>query len=262
MNPAEPVTKTVFEDILFSEFGKNNTLLRYDCEGGLVVLSPFLYMQFTTLLRKEFSLELRRKSVVAGLSLYLLSTVFISYLSFALRQNFITPLVWNALFWITILFTAISTVAKSFIGEKRGLEIYFYSIASPTDVLISKIIYNFLLCFLMSVAANLLFALFLNSPIQDSITFTYLLLLASLGFSTALTMLSHLASKANNSNILMAVLSFPVVISILLMAIRITKNCMDGLDRSVSYDELISLLAIDILVGAISYLLFPLVWRS
>jgi heme exporter protein B len=219
-------------------------------------------MQITTLLKKEFSLELRRKSVVAGLSLYLLSTVFISYLSFALRQNFITPLVWNALFWITILFTAISTVAKSFIGEKRGLEIYFYSIASPTDVLISKIIYNFLLCFLMSVAAYFLFALFLNSPIQDNATFTYVLILASLGFSTSLTMLSLLASKASNSNILMAVLSFPVVISILLMAIRITKNCMDGLDPSVSYDKLISLFAINVLVGAVSYLLFPLVWKS
>ena len=219
-------------------------------------------MPVITLLKKEFALELRRKSVIAGLGLYLLSTVFISYLSFALRQNFITPLVWNALFWITILFTAISTVAKSFIGEKRGLEIYFYSIASPTDVLISKIIYNFLLCLLMTGTAYVLFVLFLNSPVQDNLTFAFVLLLTSLGFSTSLTMLSHLASKANNSNILMAVLSFPVVISILLMAIRITKNCMDGLDPSVSYDKLLTLLAVNVLAGAVSYLLFPLVWRN
>ncbi len=219
-------------------------------------------MPIIALLKKEFSLELRRKSVIAGLGLYLLSTVFISYLSFALRQNFITPLVWNALFWITILFTAISTVAKSFIGEKRGLEIYFYSVASPTDVLISKIIYNFLLCLLMTGAAYFLFALFLNSPVRDNLTSAYVLLLTSLGFSTSLTMLAHLASKANNSNILMAVLSFPVVVSILLMAIRITKNCMDGLDPSVSYDKLLTLLAINVLAGAVSYLLFPLVWRN
>jgi len=42
--------------------------------------------------------------------------------------------------------------------------------------------------------------------------------------------------QGNNSSILMAVLSFPVVISILLMAIKVTKNCIDGLDRSVSLD--------------------------
>lgn len=219
-------------------------------------------MPFVALLKKEFSLELRRKSVVAGLGLYLLSMIFISYLTFALRQSLITPLVWNALFWITILFTAINTVAKSFIGEKKGLDIYLYSIASPTEVLISKIIYNFLLCLVMALAGYFLFTLFLNDPIQDKMTFVLVLILTSLGFSTSLTMLSGLAAKANNSNILMAVLSFPVVISILLMAIRVTKNCMDGLDASVSYDKLLVLLAINALVGAVSYLLFPFIWRN
>ena len=214
------------------------------------------------LVRKEFKLELRRKSVIAGLSLYLFSTVFISYLAFALKQNLISPLVWSALFWITILFTAINTVAKSFIGEKRGLEIYYYSIAAPLDILLSKIIYNFFLCMLLSLTGYFLFALFLNDPIHDKIIFVATLALTSLGFASSLTLLSGVASKANNSNILMAVLSFPVVISILLMAIKITKNCMDGLDPSVSYSPLLSLLAINCLVTAISYLLFPFIWKN
>lgn len=219
-------------------------------------------MPIIALLKKEFSLELRRKSVVAGLSLYLLSITFICYLAFALRQNLITPLVWNALFWITILFTAINTVAKSFIGEKRSTDIYLYSIANPLDILVSKIIYNFLLCLVLGLAGYFLFTLFLNDPVQDKLTFIVLLVLTSIGFSTALTLLSGLSAKAGNSNILMAVLSFPVVISILLMAVRISKNCIDGLDPSVSYDKLFSLLAINVLVGAVSYLLFPFVWRN
>src|SRR5882757_5939275 len=122
-------------------------------------------MPIVALLKKEFALELRRKSVVAGLGLYLLSMVFIAYLAFALRQSLITPLVWSALFWITILFTAINTVAKSFIGEKRGLDIYFYSITSPVDILLSKVIYNFLLCLLLSMVGYFLFTLFLNDPV-------------------------------------------------------------------------------------------------
>jgi heme exporter protein B len=219
-------------------------------------------VQLFSLLQKEFQLELRRKSVVAGLSLYLFSTVFISYLAFALKQNFITPLVWSALFWITILFTAINTVAKSFIGEKRGLEIYYYSIASPIDVLLSKIIYNFLLCLLLSTTGYFLFTLFVNNPIYDKLIFSATLALTSFGFAASLTLLSGIASKANNSNILMAVLSFPVVISILLMAIKITKNSMDGLDPSVSYNSLLSLLAINCLIAAASYLLFPFVWKN
>jgi heme exporter protein B len=60
----------------------------------------------------------------------------------------------------------------------------------------------------------------------------------------------------------MAVLSFPVVIAILLMAIKITKNVLDGLDRSVSTDELLNLLAINCILTALGYLLFPYIWRS
>ncbi|MBS1952282.1 MAG: ABC transporter involved in cytochrome c biogenesis, CcmB subunit [Cytophagales bacterium] len=214
------------------------------------------------LLQKEFSLELKRKSVIAGLGLYLVSMVFIIYFSFALRQNLITPLVWSALFWITILFVAINTVAKSFIGEKRGLEIYFYSIASPLMILFSKMIYNFVLCLILSLTGYFLFILLLNNPVNDHLTFLLTLLLTSLGFATSLTLLSGIASKANNSNILMAVLSFPVVISVLLVAIKVTKNCMDDLDPSVSYRPLLTLLAIDALVSAVSFILFPFTWKN
>jgi heme exporter protein B len=60
----------------------------------------------------------------------------------------------------------------------------------------------------------------------------------------------------------MAVLSFPVIISILLLVIKITKNCIDGLDPSVSTNDLLTLGAIDALLVAMSYILFPFVWRS
>lgn len=211
---------------------------------------------------KELTLELRRKAVISGLALYLFSTAFICYLTFSLKQNQITPLVWSALFWVTILFSVINTVAKSFIGEKKGREIYYYSIASPTAILLSKMLYNFLLITILSFTGWLLFIIFLNNPLADLVLFSATLLLTALGFSTSLTLLSALAAKANHSNILMAVLSFPVIISVLLIAIKITKNCIDGLDRSISYPDLLTLLAINCIVAAASYLLFPYIWRS
>jgi heme exporter protein B len=211
---------------------------------------------------KELTLELRRKSVISGLLLYLFSTAFICYLTFSLRQNQITPLVWSALFWITILFTVINTVAKSFIGEKKGRDIYYYSITSPEAIIISKVIYNFLLTLILSFTGFILFALLLKNPIVDLGLFSLVLALGAMGFSSSLTLLSGIAAKANNSHILMAVLSFPIVISVLLIVVKVTKNCIDGLDRSVSTNDLLTLLAINCLVTAASYLLFPYIWRS
>lgn len=214
------------------------------------------------LLKKEFVLELRRKSVISGLALYLFSLVFICYLTFSLKQNTISPVTWSALFWLTVLFSVVNSVAKSFIGEKRGALIYYYMIASPQQIIISKIIYNTVLCLVISLAAYLLFSIFIFNPIQDQALFASAMVLTAIGFSASLSFISGIAAKANNSNVLMAVLSFPVVISILLMAVRVTKNAVDGIDRSASYDELLNLVAINCIAGALAYVLFPYIWRS
>jgi heme exporter protein B len=200
--------------------------------------------------------------VISGLGLYLLSLIFICYLTFNLRQSSISEATWSALFWLVILFSVINSVAKSFIGENKGLAIYYYTIASPQAIIVSKILYNTVLCFILSVIGYLLFELFIDNPVHDHVTFLCTLILASIGFASSLSLISGISAKANSSNILMAVLSFPLLISILLMAIKITKNILDGLDPSVSYDELFNLLAINCILSGLAYLLFPYIWRS
>ena len=214
------------------------------------------------LIQKEFTLELRRKAVISGIGLYLVSLIFICYLTFSLRQNSINEATWSALFWLAILFSVVNSVAKSFIGEKRGMFIYYYSISGPHNIILAKIVYNTILCLLLSVCGFILFSVFIDNPIQDKLIFILLLCLTSFGFAAALSLISGIASKANNSNILMAVLSFPVVISILLLAIKVTKNVLDGIDPSSSFDELLNLLAINCILTALAYLLFPYIWRS
>ena len=102
----------------------------------------------------------------------------------------------------------------------------------------------------------------LGNPIQDQGLFLLNLVLGAMGFSASLTMVSGIASKAGNNATLMAILSFPVIIPILLMAIRISKNAMDGLDWTVSMDYLLTLLAINAIVAVTGYILFPYLWRS
>ena len=60
----------------------------------------------------------------------------------------------------------------------------------------------------------------------------------------------------------MAILSFPVIIPVLIVLIKLTKNAIDGLDRSASLDEIGLLLIINALVAAVTLLLFPYLWRD
>lgn len=207
-------------------------------------------------------LEWRQKYAINGILLYLVSTVFVCYLSFRLRGNTIDPITWNALFWIIILFTAVSSVAKSFMQEREGRQLYYYSIANPQAIIVSKTIYNALLMVVLSLSGFLVYSLVMDNPVVDFALFILNIILASVGFSSVLTLVSGIASKAGNNATLMAILSFPVIIPMLLIVMKISKNAIDGLDFSHSVDEILTLVAINMIVGTVSYLLFPYLWRS
>jgi heme exporter protein B len=214
------------------------------------------------LLLYQFRSEFRKKSIFFSLVLFLVSLVFINYLALGIQNRSLAPGIWSALFWMALLSTLVNAVAKSFIHDRPGATTYLYTLASPEQIILAKIIYGFLLCTGISLVGYFFFALWLNNPIQDYGLFLLTLVLASFGFSAALSLLSAIAAKTNNGSMVMAILSFPIIIGILLMAIKVTKNCIDGLDRSASSDELLLLAAINLMASAFSYLLFPYIWRS
>ncbi|MFD1187200.1 heme exporter protein CcmB [Pontibacter rugosus] len=214
------------------------------------------------LIQKDLLLEWRQKYALNGMLLYVGSVVFVCYLSFGMRSNILVAPVWNALLWIILLFTSVNAIAKSFMQENRGRLLYFYSIVSPQGIILAKIIYNTLLMLLLALTCFVFYGFVLGNPVQDVPMFLLTLLLGAIGFSTSLTMISSIASKAANSSTLMTVLSFPVIVPMLLMLIKMSKNAMDGLDRSLSFDELLTLLAINMIVVTVSYILFPYLWRS
>lgn len=218
--------------------------------------------EITVLIKKELTLEWRQKYALNGILLYVVSAVFITYLSVGAKQGNLSAPTWNALYWIIILFSAVNAVAKSFVQEHQGRQLYYYMIASPEAIILSKIIYNSLLTLVLALLGYLVFSIILGNPVADQGMFLLNLVLGALGFSAVLTMVSGIASKASNNATLMAILSFPVIIPILLMAISISKNAIDGLDPSVSIDKLISLLAINAIVSVTAYILFPYLWRS
>ena len=214
------------------------------------------------IIRKEITVEWRQRSAVNGLLLYLISTIFICYLSFNVRVNQLSPLTWNALYWIILLFAAANAVAKSFIQEREGRILYYYSLFSPQELILARMLYNALLLILLAVVGFGIYTLVLGNPVADKALFLGTILLASVGFSATFTMISAIAAKAGNNQTLMAVLGFPIILPVLLMVIRIAKNAMDGLDFSASQEEVLVLIAINVLVGAVSFLLFPYLWRA
>jgi heme exporter protein B len=211
------------------------------------------------LLIREIQLEWKQKYALNGLFLYVISTVYVCYLSFKTLVDIPT---WNALLWIILLFTSINATSKSFSTESRGRLLYYYTLAGAPAVILSKMIYNAGLMFVISLSGYFFYSLLIGDLVQDKPWFILALLLGSTGFSTVLTLVSGIASKANNSGTLMAILSFPVLIPMLIVLIRFSKNAVDGLDHSVQTPYLVALIGINIIVVALARILFPFLWRA
>jgi heme exporter protein B len=148
------------------------------------------------------------------------------------------------------------------VQERAGRQLYYYTLASPQQIIVAKIIYNTGLMLVLALLGFSVYAFVLGSPVEDVALYIGSLLLGAVGFAASLTLVAGIAAKAENSATLMAILSFPVVLPLLLLLLKVAKNAMDGLDRSASSDELMTILAIDAIVLALSYLLFPFLWKS
>lgn len=225
-----------------------------------IFVAMHLANQVKHLIKKEISLEWRSKYALNGVLLYVVSTVFVCFMSFISMPE---KLAWNALFWIIMLFASINAVAKSFLQESRGRHLYIYTLVSPAALIIAKTFYNTLLMIVLTLIALVFYCLVFEPPTgMDFLMYFVAVILGSISFATIFTMVSAIASKAGNGGMLMAILSFPIIIPVLIVLIKLAKNAIDGLDRSVSLDDIGLLIVINVMVMSVSLILFPYLWRD
>lgn len=211
------------------------------------------------LLRKEFMLEWKQKYAFNGLLMYVLCMVVVISLAFVNKLN---PLTWNIIYWIIMLFVAINSVAKSFLSESPGQALYLYGIASPRAIILSKLIYNLFLLGIVSTVALFSYSFLSEVRVENMGLMILITLMGSAAMSANLTLVTAIASKAANRGTLMAVLSFPLLIPVLLVLIRLSRYAVEGLDAGLSSDSYLMLGGITLVLTVISVILFPFVWRD
>jgi heme exporter protein B len=169
--------------------------------------------------------------------------------------------VWNGLFWVIQLFICINAVAKSFLQESRGRMLYFYSIASPVDFVLAKLLFNTVLMLVMSLLSVLLFTLFLGNPIQKTGPFIGLVLVGGWSLSLVFSFLAAIAAKAQQNAAIMAVLGFPIIIPQLILLMRLSNAAFAPL-LTIPFNTVLLLIALDILVILLAIILFPFLWKD
>ena len=227
--------------------------------AGIVLNYHNIMKNIFILLKKDILLELRQQHTLYGVLLYIASTIFVLFLSI----DEPTANVWNGLFWVIQLFVCVNAVAKSFLQESKGRMLYFYSVTSPVDFIVSKLLYNILLMILMSAISLFLFFMFFNNPVNNTIQFSSIVLLGGASISIVFTLMSAIAAKAQQNAALIAILGFPIILPQLLLLMRLSKTAFAEVFREGAVLQLMGLIAgLDVLVIIMAVILFPYLWKD
>ncbi len=211
------------------------------------------------LFKKDLLLELRQQHTFFGILLYITSTIFVLYLAMGQPES----TAWNGLFWVIQLFICVNAVAKSFLQESKGRMLYFYSVTNAKTFIISKLIYNTLLMLLMSTLSLVLFCILLGTPVNKFFLFLEIVCVGGVSISLVFTLLAAIAARAQQNAALMAVLGFPLIIPQLLLLIRLSKTAFGEVFKSGAVLQLtLLLIGLDILIIALSVILFPFLWKD
>ena len=211
------------------------------------------------LLKKDFLLELRQQHTFFGILLYVASTIFVLYLAMGQPES----TVYNGLFWMIQLFVCVNAVAKSFMQESKGRMLYFYTLTSPVQFIIAKLIYSAVIMLLMVLLSLILFMVLLGNPVANYLQFVGIACFGGLSLSLVFTLMSAIAAKAHQNAAIMAILGFPLIIPQLLLLIRLSRAAYGEVFRQGALLQISLLLTgLDILVIVLSVVLFPFLWKD
>lgn len=221
-----------------------------------------MWKEVRELVRMEFLLEMRQKHALGSMLLYVVATVFISYIAF---QRAIGLSTWNALFWIILVFAAFNSAGRSFREMEEGQGLYRFLLARPLSTVLAKTLYNAALMLVLGAMTLFVHSLLMGGGVyeeSDPIMLAVALFLGVTGLASIITMIAAIASKADNKLGITAILGFPVILPLLTVAVRFSKAALDGLAWTVTLDRVLILLMIQALSWAISAILFPYLWRD
>jgi heme exporter protein B len=168
-----------------------------------------------------------------------------------------------ALYWIIIFFASMSALSRVFVREEdsgtaRMLRLY----ASPTAVYVGKLLFNLGLLVSLCVLLLPLFAIFMNVVQADWLLLITITLLGAIGLAGATTILAAVVARAGVRGALFAVLSFPVLLPLLALAISATETAFGTGGFGAAANELRLLTAYAVVMITISWALFDFVWNE
>ncbi|MEM8963229.1 MAG: heme exporter protein CcmB [Acidobacteriota bacterium] len=216
---------------------------------------------------KEWRTEWRTRHALSTVALFAFTTLVVT--SFTLGPagtgSAMRPVL-PIILWVILLFASTAGLPRSFVHEEEtGTAAALRLSAGPFAVFAGKFFYNLTLLLALEVMIVPLFLVLLQVPVADPMRLMLAMLTGGWGLAAASTLIAAMVGQTQNRGPLFAVLAFPLLLPLVIFAVRLTWSAIEPSTAPLAVDPglmaLRLLLLYDGSVTVAGLMLFPVIWN-
>jgi heme exporter protein B len=184
------------------------------------------YEQVGAILWKDILCELRTKQTWFGMALFALLVLVIFSFAFDLRVDTLVAVAPGAL-WVAFVFASILGLSRT-IAAERGQGALERLLLSPVDrkaIYLAKLLGNLLFIGVVEIVALPVFAGLYGLPIFV-LSLLPVVVLGTVGIASVGTLFSAMAAATRARELLLPLLIFPLIVPVVIAAVRLTQDLM------------------------------------
>jgi heme exporter protein B len=209
------------------------------------------------IVRKDIAAEIRTKEMISAMFVFSLLIIFIFNFAFDLRANNLQALAPGVL-WVSITFAGMLGLNRSFILERdRGvLDGLLLAPVDRSAIYFGKMLGNVLFISIVEIFILPFFVVLFNQPVETIPLMVGVVILGTIGLSGVGTLFSAMAVHTRAREIMLPIMLFPVIVPVMLAAVRLTAAILDQTPFEDVSHWLALMVAFDVIFIAASFILF------
>jgi heme exporter protein B len=210
---------------------------------------------------KEWRCEFRTRYALNTLALFAFTTLVV--VSFSLGPLGVSrsqgTSVLPVLLWIILLFSVAAGLPRSFVQEEEAQTAMALRLAAtPSALFCGKLLYGLTLVLALEVLVTPAYLVMTSLDVTSPGLLAAVLAAGGYGLASGSTLVASIIAQARSKGTLFSVLSFPVLLPLLVIAVQLTQGAVSGDPGGVALPVL---LLYDASVTVAGLMLFPVVWN-
>ena len=213
---------------------------------------------------KEWRCEFRTRYALNTLALFAFTTLVV--VSFSLGPLGVSKsegtAVLPVLLWIILLFSVAAGLPRTFVQEEEAQTAMALRLsATPSALFCGKLLYSLTLVLALEVLVTPAYLIMTSLEVDSPGLLALVLAAGGYGLAAGSTLVASIIAQARSKGTLFSVLSFPVLLPLLVLAVQLTQDAVSGGAGDPGGVALPVLLLYDASVTVAGLMLFPVVWN-